>query len=308
MSVEQRIRDAESELFRTLGVTVTESLLELPRTGLRLRCLQHGSGEPVLLIHGVTMCAAQWAPLFPALADFRLLAIDLPGHGLSAPFTYQRGRVRDHVRDLIDDVLDALGLEHVPVIANSLGAMFALWYALDRDRIASLVSMSDPAVALPGARIRMPLALVSVRGLGEAMLRGPSTRGFYRKLLVGGVGPTDAAAAPPPLLDALRYAAGRPGNARTVVSLMRAITRFRRPWPECVLTPAELERLRVPTLFVWGEEDPYLSPEAARPAIARMPAAALEVVRGGHAPWMSDPVGIGDRVRGHLHVPTGQPR
>jgi pimeloyl-ACP methyl ester carboxylesterase len=42
---------------------------------------------------------------------------------------YRRGRVREHAHRLIDDVVDALGLEDVPVVGHSLGGMFALWHA-----------------------------------------------------------------------------------------------------------------------------------------------------------------------------------
>ena len=75
-----------------------------------------------------------------------------------------------------------------------------------------------------------------------------------------GVG--DVAAAPDPLIEALRLSARRPGNARTVASLMHAIDRFRRPRPESVLTSAELAAITTPTIFIIGSEDPYLSKSA----------------------------------------------
>jgi pimeloyl-ACP methyl ester carboxylesterase len=97
MTLEQRIRTAEAELFATVGVEVDESFLELATTGLRVRLLSHGSGLPLVLLHGVALNAAAWAPLFKALPGCRLLAVDLPGHGLSDPAVYRRGRVR-HTR------------------------------------------------------------------------------------------------------------------------------------------------------------------------------------------------------------------
>ena len=43
-------------------------------------------GETVVLIHGVGMRIEAWAPQIERLADsFRVVAVDLPGHGLSAP-------------------------------------------------------------------------------------------------------------------------------------------------------------------------------------------------------------------------------
>ena len=87
-----------------------------------------------------------------ALPGWRLLAVDLPGHGLSDPDAYRRGQVRHRAHALIDDIFDALELDEAPVVGHSLGGMRALWYAAaGGDRISRLVAISEPAVALPAA-------------------------------------------------------------------------------------------------------------------------------------------------------------
>jgi pimeloyl-ACP methyl ester carboxylesterase len=183
-NLERRIHDAERDLFAAAGADVGESVLELAQTGLRVRVLCHGRGPAVVLLHGVSESAAIWAPLFTKLRHFRLLAVDLPGHGLSGPAAFRRGQVREHARRLPGDILDALGLDEVPVIGHSLGAMFALWHvAAGSGRICEVVAIGEPAVALPGVRVRMPLSLLTVRGLGAAVLRSPSPRCVYRHLL-----------------------------------------------------------------------------------------------------------------------------
>ena len=288
--LEQRIHDAERELFAATGADVGESVLELAQTGLRVRVLSHGHGPAVVLLHGVSESSAIWAPLFTKLRDFRLLAVDLPGHGLSDPVTYRRGQVREHTRRLLDDIFDALGLGEVPVIGHSLGGMFALWHvAAGSERICEVVAIGEPAVALPGVHVRMPLSLLTVRGLGAAVLRSPSPPRVYRQLLAQGLGPADVAAAPDSLIEVLRLSARRPENARTVATLMHAIDRFRRPRRESVLTSAELAAITAPTTFILGSDDPYLSVERARPSIDQIQGATLHEVPGGHAPWLVDP-------------------
>ena len=122
-------------------------------------------------------------------------------------------------------------------MGHSLGGMFALRYAAARPgRIASLVAIGAPAVALPGATVRMPWSLLTIPALGEAVRRTPAPRPVYRALLGQGLSPAAAAAAPDDLLDALRLAARRNGNAKTVASLMHAIDGFRRPRPDSVMT------------------------------------------------------------------------
>jgi pimeloyl-ACP methyl ester carboxylesterase len=289
-NLERRIHNAESDLFAAVGADVEEFFLELAQTGLRVRVLSHGHGPTVVLLHGAAESAAIWVPLFPELRQFRLLAVDLPGHGLSDPITFRRGQVREHARRLIDDILDALGLDEVPVIGHSLGGMFALWHAAaGSGRISKVVAIGEPAVALPGVRVRMPLSLLTVRGLGFAVLRSPSPRRVYRRLLAQGLGSAEVAAAPDSLIEALRLSARRPENARSVASLMHAIDRFRRPRADSVLTSAELAAITIPALFILGSDDPYLSIERARPSIDLIPGARLHEVPSGHAPWLVDP-------------------
>jgi pimeloyl-ACP methyl ester carboxylesterase len=243
--------------------------------------------------------------LYTKLRDFRLLAVDLPGHGLSDPTAFRRGQVREHARRLLDDILDALRLDGVPVIGHSLGGMFALWHvAAGSERISEVVAIGEPAVALPGVRVRMPLSLLTVRGLGVAVLRSPSPPRVYRHLLAQGQGQAEVAAAPDSLIEALRLSARRPENARTVATLMHAIDRFRRPRPESVLTFAELAAITTPTSFILGSDDPYLSIERARPSIDQIQGAALYEVPGGHAPWLVDAQRAAGLIATRWHLAT----
>lgn len=301
MTLEQRIRNAEANLFDTVGAAVDESFLDLAKTRARVRLLSLGSGRPLVLLHGVSLSAAAWAPLFPALSGWRVLAIDLPGHGLSDPDSYRIGQVRHRARELIDDIFDALGLDEASVVGHSLGGMLALWYAAaGTERISGLVAIGEPAVALPGVRVRMPLSVLTVRGLGLAVLRSPSPRPVYRRLLAQGLGRAEVAAAPDSLIDALRLSSRRPENARTVSSLMHAIDHFRRPRAESVLTTRQLAAIATPTSFIWGTHAPYLSAERARPSIDQIPQATLHVVPGGHGPWLVDPKRNAELIQTHL--------
>jgi pimeloyl-ACP methyl ester carboxylesterase len=301
MRAEHRIRQAETRLFARSGLQPEESFVDLASTGARLRVLSVGAGPPLVMLHGVSLAAAVWAPWLGDLAGYRAHLVELPGHGLSGPAAYRPGAVRDHTLRLMDDLFDALGLATAPVVGHSLGGMFALWHAAARPgRIASLVAIGDPAVALPGAVVRMPLSLLTVPVLGEAVLRAPTPRPVYRRLLGRGLSPAAAAAAPDELVDVLRLAARRPGNARTIAALMHAIDGFRRPRADSVMTDAELGQITAPTMFCWGTDDPFLSPAQARPAIARIPGAVLHEVPGGHGPWLEDPAGCAKLVTGHF--------
>jgi pimeloyl-ACP methyl ester carboxylesterase len=307
MQLDDRIRDAEQQVFARSGLAAEESYYDLGPASARVRVLAVGDGQPLVMLHGVALSAALWAPWLTHFAGYRALLVELPGHGLSGPVPYRRGAVREHTLRLMDSLMDALGLAAPPVVGHSLGGMFALWHAAARPgRIGSLVAIGDPAVALPGVIVRMPLSILTVPLLGPATLRAPTPRRGYRTLLGQGLSPAAAAALPDELVDVLRLAARRPGNARTVGSLMHAIDGFRRPRPESVMSADELQRVTVPTMFCWGTDDPFMAPAQARPSIAAVPGAVLHEVPGGHGPWLEDPAGCAKLVISHLAA-TGFP-
>jgi pimeloyl-ACP methyl ester carboxylesterase len=307
MTFEDKIRQAEGRVFAAAGLDAEASFVELPSSGTRVRVLGFGSGQPVVLLHGVGMCAAYWTPLLRELGGFRIHAVELPGHGLSDPVAYRRGEVRGHTVRLIDDLLEALSLGPAPVVGHSLGGMFALWHAAARPGpIGSLVALASPAVAIPGSVVRMPLSPMTVRVVGPAMLRGRSPRPFYRQLLRMALGPAAVDAIPRDLLDLLRLAGRRPDNARTVAALMHAINGFRRPRPESVMDADELAGVTVPTAFMWGTEDAYLPSGRGRPWVEKMPKATLHEVPTGHAPHFEDPAGAALLITQHLTA-TGFP-
>jgi pimeloyl-ACP methyl ester carboxylesterase len=173
---------------RAAGLQPQESFVDLASAGVRLRVLIVGAGPPLVMLHGVSLAAAVWAPWLADFAGYRAILVELPGHGLSGPVAYRPGAVRDHTLRLMDDLFDSLGLATAPVVGHSLGGMFALWHAAARPgRIASLVAIGDPAVALPGATVRMPLSLLTVPVLGRAVLGTPNPRPVQRGLLGQGL-------------------------------------------------------------------------------------------------------------------------
>ena len=306
-NLERRIHDAERDLFAAVGAEVEEFFLDLARTGLRVRVLSHGRGPAVVLLHGASESAAIWAPLFPELRGFRLLAVDLPGHGLSDPVAFRRGQVREHARALIEDILDALGLDQVPVIGHSLGGMFALWHAAaGSGRICEVIAIGEPAVALPGVRVRMPLSLLTVRGLGVAVLAltqpasclpPPARPGDGRRRHSGRAGPADRGATP------VRTPAGEREN--------RGVAHARdRPVPP----PAPRERpdqRRTRRDHDTRDLHPRIratrtSPSSAHgPSIDQIHGARLYEMPGGHAPWLADAQHTAELIATRSHLATG---
>jgi len=93
------------------------------RTHLGTAYVDLGRGEDtVVLIHGVGMRIEAWEPQIDRLASkFRVIAVDLPGHGWSAPLG--KPPALSHFVDWFDDFLDELELDQVNVAGHSMGAL-----------------------------------------------------------------------------------------------------------------------------------------------------------------------------------------
>ena len=92
----------------------------------------HGSGEPLVLIHGVTHRRQAWYPVLDRLtAEREVYLVDLPNHGQS-PDLFPDGRpVEVHLRDTFADFLAGVGLDRPHVAGNSLGGRIALEAAVN---------------------------------------------------------------------------------------------------------------------------------------------------------------------------------
>jgi pimeloyl-ACP methyl ester carboxylesterase len=115
--------------------------------GIRLHARDWGgSGQPVLLLHGLASNARIWDGVASRLAGagLRVVALDLRGHGASdQPGSgYDFGRV---VRDL-DAALAGLALERPVLVGHSWGAHVALQYAADRPGAAAGLALVDGAL------------------------------------------------------------------------------------------------------------------------------------------------------------------
>ena len=269
-----------------LVVWMSRRRLKLADPPLSVRVLEAGDGPPLVLVHGSGMSASTWAPLIPHL-EGRLIAVDLPGFGLSNAFDYRGRSLREHAAAQLTSLLDALGIERAAVVGTSLGGMWALCFAIEApDRLTALASLGVPAVALPGMRADPFFTALSTPGLRQlvARIRSPSVAFTRRSLAQGAIGPHAAQTAPDGFFAAVHEGMRQPAFREAMLSHMQLAMRLGRPRPENFLTDPELKGIAAPVLMIWGDEDPYGDPEIGRRAAALMPDAQLEVIPGRHPP------------------------
>ncbi|HEV7810669.1 MAG TPA: alpha/beta hydrolase, partial [Candidatus Limnocylindrales bacterium] len=110
--------------------------------GINLYYERHGSGRPVILLHGGLESGEAFGPVLPGLAGkHEVIAVDLQGHGRTADIE----RPID-VRVMADDIaalIRHLGLEKPDLVGYSLGGGVAFWTAVKYpELVRKLVSVS----------------------------------------------------------------------------------------------------------------------------------------------------------------------
>ena len=110
--------------------------LELPQGDIHYT--DTGTGQPLVLIHGLNSAAACWDWHIPALADrYRVISYDNVNHGFSS--NSPREEAQPDWVDTLEGMLSALAVDQPVLIGQSMGAMTALRYALRRPGSARAV-------------------------------------------------------------------------------------------------------------------------------------------------------------------------
>lgn len=241
-----------------------------------------GSGPTIVLLHGVCHRAHAWDPVVPYLAErFRVVAVDLPGHGRS-PDLPESGDVLEHVvgqlETLLEEVVPAGERPHIA--GNSLGGFLALELGA-RGRASSVTALSPAGFFRSQAEWRYTITVF------RSLRRAAGRMGRYL----------------PAITD---RAAGR--------AVMMAVF-CARPWrypaeaaaldSEAIVTNTVLDRADrrafvfsapvdedLPITLRWGRFDLVLPSGQVSLAARLFPQARVEMSADGHVPMSDDPEGV----------------
>ena len=250
-----------------------------------------GTGPPLLYVHGGLSGAFEVVPVLSALAEnHRVLAVERPGHGLADPFDYRGVDLLAHGRTFLRDVVDALELPTVDVVANSIGALWSVAFAIDDpSRVSRLVLAGAPF----GIMRRPPLMMLPLGFplIGERLGRyffsnatRDGSRKFWGQVIVEHPERVDDLVLDVDVANSRR-------NVESMVGLVRCIADWRRLGYRRELILGERWRdLTTPTLVVWGEHDAFGSPEEGEALVATNQNLRLVRVAGaGHLLWTDAP-------------------
>lgn len=265
----------------------SDTLMTVGDVNIRYRDEGPKDAPVLVMIHGFTASLETWDALTDNLkTDYRIIRLDLPGHGLSsadASGDYSNARTVD----LFNLLLTQLELDEVTVIGNSLGGLVAWRAALDNtETIEKLVLIS------PGG--------FSINGVTETPVDVPMMVKFYlTKVPSAGVKQASTAlyGDPSKLTDArlkvIEDMMKQPGNGDAFVA--RA-GQFTLPSPE-----NDLQKVTAQTLIIWGDKDLMVPPAHGQKFIELMPNATLKTYEGvGHVPQEEVPEKLADDIRSFL--------
>jgi pimeloyl-ACP methyl ester carboxylesterase len=240
-----------------------------------------GSGETLLLLHGLGSSRAIWQPMLPALAKrYDVIALDLPGHGAAPSLPRTEPPTPGRLARTVAARLDRLGLGRVHVMGSSLGGWVGLELAAD-GRARSVLGLAPAGLWLEPTYRRNPLLQLN-RNLAR------STRALHPLILRS------------PVLRAVAMSSGSawPGEVPYEVALAAARAQSDSPGYVAMLDAtlgirfdrADQIAADVPVTAVFGDRDrilpgPLLKERSLLPAHARW----VRLARCGHAPQWDAP-------------------
>jgi pimeloyl-ACP methyl ester carboxylesterase len=234
-------------------------------------------GGDVLYLHSVPTSSDDWVDLLALTGG---IAPDLPGFGRSGKAANYDYSLTGYA-GFIERLLAALDVTDVTIVGHGWGAAAGLVYAQERPDRVDRLAIIDPVPLLPGFSWPRLVRWWRRPGIGELAMGSVNRWMLARLLRQGSVTP----------------AAWPDSRVKTVweqfdQGTQRAILRLHRSADASALATAgsRLQDLHLPTLIVWGDEDPWIPPSFAEVYGRRLPAATVERVAGaGHWPWLDDP-------------------
>ena len=246
-----------------------------------------GTGEAVVLLHGIGMSGFAWSPVVPLLAETRrVVAFDLPGFGGSAALPEGVEPSPAALAASLADGLRAAGVgPPVDLVGNSLGGLVAL-EAAKMGLARSVVAISPAGLWGPGRRPerRRFFALEALRRSGLRLSARAVRHAWVRRQFLGVPLSPRAASIPPA------------AAARIVADFSRA-----RAFLPTYLAAVPLEgggRIPCPVTVAFGTDDRLLGPDCR--SRHRLPPHTVwhEPPGWGHVPMWDDPTGVADLILG----------
>jgi len=242
-----------------------------------------GSGDPLVLLHGIQDSHRTWRRVAPTLArQFRVLMPDLPGHGYSgrpdAPYTL------GWYADVVAEWLKQIGVRRAHVCGHSYGGGVAQWMLLGHRECVDRLALV--AAGGLGRRVGMGMQLATVPGLGKWLTPLALRHGLPLVLkrttgLFGHMEPEEVA-------RTIRISQ-IPGTGRAFQRTVAGVINVFGQYVQTTQRVAEVGDMPAVALF-WGTRDPIIPIDHGVSTVARSLGIKLTTYEGcGHFPHLDTP-------------------
>jgi len=256
--------------------------------------VEAGTGDPVLMLHGLGATKASFLPTLEALApSYRAIAVDLLGHGDSDKPLRGSYDAAFFARSIVA-LLDALELERAHVVGNSMGGRVALELGLDHaDRVCRLALLA-PSLPWLKARPWAPYLRLVPTQLGVLQ---PAPRTIVERIVKQFVPGSDTEWTAAGIDEFMRSYLTRSGRA-AFYAAARNIYLEEPRGPDGLWT--RLPTLTPEALFIWGRKDNIVPIGFARHVREGLPRATHLELDCGHVPQLERPRQTHDAIAAFL--------
>lgn len=245
-----------------------------------LRYHDVGDGPPLLLLHGSGPGVTGWRNFSGVLgelsAHFRCLVLEFPGFGVSDPAD---GHPMLTAQDAVPTFLDALGLDAVDVVGNSMGGIVGMKFAISHpERVKRLVTIGgvgrNTFSSGPSEGIKLLMEFTDEPSR-ERLLRWLEAMVFDRSVLTEQlIEDRWRTATDPETLEIAR---------RMYSTAAFSATMAANAMSDDVPYSSQLHKVKAPTLLTWGRDDRVSPLDMVLAPMREIPDAQLHVFpRCGH--------------------------
>ena len=203
---------------------------------------KHGSGKPIILVHGFAGSTYTWRKLIPLLSDrYTVYAVDLLGFGLSDKPGDGNYDLKSQ-SNLVLGFMDALRIPSATLAGHSMGGVVVAYAAIEKPEMVDSLILVSPGFYGRGAPaflkyLFFPLDRFMARQFYTKRVRAQSlTRYFYNKSLLSDE-----------IINAYLLPAKTPGAVEALEYMMATVT--------TQTYEGSAEHITQPTLIIWGEKD-----------------------------------------------------
>ena len=238
----------------------------LPVNGLQLHLVEQGEGPPVLMLHGFPEYSGAWHAVMQGLGtQFRAIAVDTRGVGRSqVPDNVDAYAIGELVED-VRQIIGALGLRQLTLVGHDWGGFIAWEVAIRHPELlhrlvivnAAHTGVFDQLLRSSEAQAKASKYMLAFRSArGEELVSRDDFAGFKNEILA----PALAAGTLSEQQAADYLALWRtPGVITAGLNYYRANRSGPPSGDDAAPRALDETMVRVPTLVIWGEQDPYFT-------------------------------------------------